>query len=75
MSSLANENDQPSAIAVADDLGPQSANAEVLQKPDADHVPSAALDIEHATVADDPRKWSHTRKVRTRSPLSYPLLI
>lgn len=27
-------------------------------------APAGAIDIEHATVSDDPREWSRARKVR-----------
>ena len=39
---------------------PQSVNEE---KPASETMVEVKLDIEHASVTDDPRKWSKTRKV------------
>lgn len=39
-----------------------SKQTQVVQDAEAKIEPE--LDVEHATVEDDPRKWSRTRKVR-----------
>lgn len=57
----------------ADESGPPSASTKEPQKayPEDGRLPPAALDIEHAVVADDPRKWSPMRKVRSLTSVPF----
>lgn len=68
---MATAGKQEAMTPVAEDPVPSSEPAanKIVEKGDIDQTSAPAnLDIEHAVVADDPRKWSRTRKVRSYLP-------
>ena len=52
------------------DKSPQPGEISIIVTDTADKTP-VYLDIEHTIVANDPRKWSKTQKVRVFHSVSY----